>query len=105
MQNCLRQAEGAFIFNALAKAIAGFIRKNIRRQFPRGSRLEPSRRASTGNEGGPKGNKYALTYGLALVRNEFRRRTKRRRNYFDLRRHEREEALKVQAGLVEDAGE
>src|SRR5262245_25089105 len=54
--------------------------------------------------GAPKGNKYAVTHGLALVRNQIRRRTKRGHCYVDRRTHEGQESLKIFAGLVDDQG-
>jgi hypothetical protein len=55
-------------------------------------------------KGAPKGNKYSVTHGLALVRNQIKRRTKRGRSYVDKCTHEGQEALRIQAGLVEDQG-
>jgi hypothetical protein len=55
-------------------------------------------------KGAPKGNKYSVTHGLALVRNQIKRRTKRGRSYVDKRTHEGQEALRIQAGLVDDQG-
>ncbi len=55
-------------------------------------------------KGAPKGNRYGVTHGLALIRNQIQRRIKHRRGYFDLRRREGQEALRIQAGLVDDAG-
>jgi hypothetical protein len=55
-------------------------------------------------KGAPKGNKYSVTHGLALVRNRIKRRVKRGRSYVDKRTHEGQEALRVQAGLVDDQG-
>src|SRR5437773_4626977 len=55
-------------------------------------------------KGAPKGNRYSLTHGLALVRNQIKRRTRRGRSYVDKRTHEGQETLRIQAGLVEDQG-
>lgn len=54
--------------------------------------------------GAPKGHKYGVTHGLALVRNEIKRRVKRGRSYVDKRTHDWQDALRIQAGLVEDQG-
>jgi len=54
--------------------------------------------------GAPKGNRYNVTHGLSLVRNQIKRRTDRDRSYVDKRTHEGQDALKIQAGLVEDQG-
>jgi hypothetical protein len=56
------------------------------------------------NNGGPRGNHYALSHGLAVVRNDIKRRRLRGRSYIDHRSYEGQEALKIQAGLVEDSG-
>jgi hypothetical protein len=45
-----------------------------------------------------------VTHGLALVRNRIKRRTRRGRSYVDKRTHEGQEALRIQAGLVDDQG-
>ena len=55
-------------------------------------------------KGAPKGNRYSVTHGLALVRNQIKKRTKRGRSYVDQRTHEGQEALRIQAGLVDDQG-
>jgi hypothetical protein len=55
-------------------------------------------------KGAPKGNRYSVTHGLALVRNQIKKRTKRGRSYLDKRTHEGQEALRIQAGLVDDQG-
>jgi hypothetical protein len=55
-------------------------------------------------KGAPKGNKYSVTHGLALVRNQIKKRTNRGRSYVDKRTHEGQEALPIQAGLVDDQG-
>ena len=54
--------------------------------------------------GAPKGNRYNVTHGLSLVRNQIKRRTDQNRSYVDRRTHEGQDALKIQAGLVEDQG-
>ena len=55
-------------------------------------------------KGAPKGNRYSVTHGLALVRNQIKKRVDHNRSYVDKRSHEGQDALKVQAGLVEDQG-
>jgi hypothetical protein len=55
-------------------------------------------------KGAPKGHRYGVTHGLALVRNQIKKRVNHNRSYVDKRSHEGQDALKVQAGLVEDQG-
>jgi hypothetical protein len=55
-------------------------------------------------KGAPKGHKYNVTHGLALVRNQIKRRTKRGRSYVDKRTHEGQAALQLQAQLLDDSG-
>src|SRR5262245_50126041 len=55
-------------------------------------------------KGAPKGNKYSVTHGLALVRNQIKRRTRRGRSYVDVRTHEGKEVLRLQAALIDDQG-
>jgi hypothetical protein len=55
-------------------------------------------------KGAPKGNKYSVTHGLALVRNQINRRVKRGRSYVDKRTQEGQEALAIEAGLIDDHG-
>src|SRR6516162_7235639 len=56
------------------------------------------------NQGAPKGSRYSVTHGLALVRNQVRKRSKRGRSYVDKRSNEGREAIRIQAGLVDDQG-
>lgn len=56
------------------------------------------------SRGAPKGSQNNLTHGLSLVRNQIKRRIDRDRSYVDKRTHEGRDALKIQAGLVEDQG-
>jgi hypothetical protein len=55
-------------------------------------------------KGAPKGNRYSVTHGLALIRNQIKKRTRRGRSYVDKRTHEGQEALRLQAKIVDDQG-
>ena len=55
-------------------------------------------------KGAPKGNQFALKHGIVQVRAGINRRVKRNRNYVDERTHEGQEALRIQAGLIDDQG-
>ena len=54
--------------------------------------------------GAPKGNRYCVTHGLALTKNKITRRVQRGRSYVDKRTHEGQEALRIQAGVIDELG-
>lgn len=54
--------------------------------------------------GAPRGNNNAYKHGLVSLKNAIKRRTRRGRNYIDRRIAAGQDALRLQAGLVEDMG-
>jgi len=54
--------------------------------------------------GGPKGNKFGESHGLISLRNAIRNRGKRGRSFIDLRSNSGQNAVAVQAGLINDLG-
>ena len=55
-------------------------------------------------KGAPKNNQFALKHGIVRLQDKISRRIKRGRNYVDQRTHEGQEALRIQAGLIDDQG-
>src|SRR5438093_13374503 len=54
--------------------------------------------------GAPPGNSNGHKHGLVSIKNAIKRRTRRGRSYIDRRVKEGQDALRLQAGLVEDQG-
>jgi hypothetical protein len=55
-------------------------------------------------KGAPKGNKYAETHGIVTLPNLIKRRTRKGRSFIDRRSHTGQNALAVEAELLEDLG-